>query len=250
MKSVDMKMRECRLVPMPLRRVLLLIPFVIPSLFAQKSNPPAVSAVRPPAVAPVGCDPNKFLARACQDLLGRPIDPSSSAYWLGAMKNGMNRTQVASQMLHSSECTAARVRALYAQYLHRPPSGGEVSTFSQMLQQGANSDQVDATIVASPEYYNSRGGGTNAGFVSAMYQDVLGRPADPPAFAMFTQQLGSGSSRAQVAQQVLASNEAHQRRINALYNRYLHHPASGPVPGGSLDQVAASIIGSEEYCRR
>ena len=53
-----------------------------------------------------------------------------------------------------------------------------------------------------------------------------------------------------VAQQVLASNEAHQRRINALYNRYLHHPASGPVPGGSLDQVAASIIGSEEYCRR
>jgi hypothetical protein len=123
----------------------------------------------------------------------------------GSDENGMNRTQVASQMLHSGECTSARVRALYANICTGRPAR-RVSTFSQMLQQG-NSDQVEATIVASPEYFNSRAAErapAGLGFVSGL----LGRPADPPAVAMFTQQLGASTSRAQVAQQVLGSNEA------------------------------------------
>jgi len=83
-----------------------------------------------------------------------------------------------------------------------------------------------------------------------LYQDLLGRAADPQAVAMFTQQLVAGNTRAALAQQILTSPEARQRRINALYTRYLHRPASGSPLPGSQDQIAAAIIGSEEYCRQ
>jgi uncharacterized protein DUF4214 len=204
----------------------------------------------PPPAITAGCDRNHFLTRAYQDLLGRPLDSAGSAYWLGAMKNGASRTQVASQIMRSAEYSNLHVRALYNTYLHRPPGGSEASSFSGMLQQGASSEQVESLIMGSPEYFAERAHGTNPGFVAALYQDLLGRPADPQGVAMFTQQLSAGSSRASLAQQILTSPEARQRRINALYNRYLHRAASGaPFPGG-LDQVAAAIIGSEEYCRQ
>jgi hypothetical protein len=234
---------------MPLRRALLVVlPLlsVAPSLFAQKRT-----AVPPSAVLPaVSCNQNHFLTRAYQDLLGRTLDSAGSAYWLGAMKNGASRTQVASQMMRSAESANLRVRGFYNSYLRRPPGGSELSSFAGMLQQGASSEQVESLILGSPEYFRERAGGTNPGFVAALYQDLLGRTADPQAVAMFTQQLGAGSSRASLAQQILTSPEARQRRINALYTRYLHRPASGPPFPGGLDQIAASIIGSDEYCRQ
>jgi uncharacterized protein DUF4214 len=218
--------------------------FLITLLFAQTSTAPNLT-IKPVVVA---CDSNKFLARAYQDVLGRPIDSASTTYWLGAMKNGASRTQVATQMLRSAEHVNMHVRELYNTYLHRPPDGG-AAAFVSMLQQGASSEQVEAMILASPEYFAQRAGSTNAGWVAALFQDVLGRAPDPQASNFFMQQLAS-NSRTTVAQQVLSSNEARQRRLNALYNHYLHRPASGAVPPGSLDQVAAAIIGSEEYCRR
>jgi hypothetical protein len=165
------------------------------------------------------------------------------------MKNGASRTQVASQLMRSSEYINLHVRELYNTYLHRAP-GSEASSFAGMLQQGASSEQVESLILGSVEYFKERGGGTNAGFVSALYQDLLGRPADTQAVAMFTQQLSAGGTRAALAQQILTSAEARQRRINALYSRYLHRAASGPPLPGGVDQIAAAIIGSEEYCRQ
>ena len=240
---------------MRLRRALLVVfslLFITPSLFAQKSNPTAKAATGvPPAVSLAGgCDQKRFLTKAYQDLLGRTLDSSGAAYWLGVMKNGASRTQVASQMMRSAEYVNLRVRSLYSSYLRRPPSGSELSSFAGMLQQGASLEQVESLILGSNEYFKERGGGTNPGFIAALYQDLLGRAADPQAIAMFTQQLGAGSSRATIAQQILTAPEARQRQISALYSRYLHHAASGPPLPGGQEQVAAAIIGSEEYCRQ
>jgi len=204
----------------------------------------------PPVVRPVTCDPVHFIGKAYQDLLGRPIDAAASNYWLGQMKNGVTRTQVAAQLLRSGQAPNARVQNFYSQFLHRPGSPSEVAYFAGMLQQGASIEQVEAGILGSAEYFAQRGGGTNSGFLAALYQDVLGRPADPPAIALWMQQLASGASRSAIAQQVSSSAEARQRWVNALYNRYLHHGPTGAVPPGGQDQVAAAIIGSDEYCRQ
>jgi hypothetical protein len=233
---------------MQLRRTLqcvLLSLFVTSSLFAEKN--PATSPVR--VLAPVGCDSHRFLTKAYSDLLGRPLDSAGSTYWLGAIKKGTSRTQVATQIIRSAEGSNQRVRGFYGDYLHRPPGGSELTYFSGLVQQGTSSEQVRASILGSNEYFTGRGG-TNPAFVAALFQDVLGRAADPQALSFYTQQLVAGTPRTSIAQQVVTSQEARQRRISAMYSRYLHHGAPGAAMPGGEDQLLAAIIGSDEYCRQ
>lgn len=222
---------------MQLRLTLLFI-LVSSSLFAESAR-----VLPPPA-----CDPHRFLSKAYPDLLGRALDPAGANYWLQVLKSGTSRTQVASQMIHSVDTTAQQVRAIYGDYLHRPPGGSELSYFSNLLKQGASLEQVRASVLGSAEYFSERGGGKNPTFVTALFQDVLGRAADPQAISMFTQQIAAGTPRTSIAQQVVASPEARQRRINALYMRYLHH--GGSAAALTEEQVVPAIIGSEEYCRQ
>ncbi|HEY6843643.1 MAG TPA: DUF4214 domain-containing protein [Thermoanaerobaculia bacterium] len=200
-----------------------------------------VSVKAAPPIRVAVCDPNHFLTKAYQDLLGRPIDAAASAQWLGAMKNGMTRSQVASQMTSSAEYRSALARELYNTYLHRQPSANEVAYFSSM-----NAAQVEALILGSNEYFMRRGGGTSGGFVNALYEDVLGRAADPQAIAMFGQQ----QNRGVVAQQVLSSMEARQRAINAVYLKYLRHAAPPSAFNMTHEQAVTTVIGSDEYCRQ
>ena len=215
--------------------LLLAVPFV------QK-----VAAPRPVLVQT--CDPAHFIAKAYQDLLGRPINVAGLQYWQAAITNGTTRAQVASQLLHTPEYANARVQTFYNAYLHRPADGSAIAYFSPMLQHGGTSEQIEALILASPEYFTRRGGGTNPGFIAALYQDVLGRVADPQGSALFVGQLGAGASRTTIAQQVLSSPEARQRAINAAYMKYLHHGAPGSALGFGYDQIVETIIGSDEYC--
>ena len=217
-------------------------------LFAQTIAPPSVSSTT--VRAPIACDPAKFIARAYQDVLGRPIDPSGQAYWLGQMKNGVTRTQVANQLLRSVEHSNARVQNMFTTYLHRPAGGSDIAAFSSMLQHGTPAEDVRTAILASPEYFNSRGGGGNIGFVTALYQDVLGRAPDAQGSSSFVQALNTGAQRSAIAHQFVTSAEARARWMNALYNTYLHHGAPGAGAPGGEDQVAVAIIASEEYCRR
>jgi len=210
--------------------------FLLSLLFAQTIAPPA-------------CDPEKFITKAYQDVLGQPIDGAGKAHWLEQMKNGATRTQVANQLLRSAEHSNARVQNMFNAYLHRP-AGGELTFYSSMLQHGTPVEDVRSAILASPEYFNARAGATDAGFVAALYEDVLGRAVDTHGAAGFIQQLQSGAPRSAIAHQFVTSQEARARWMNALYNIYLHHGAPRGAGGGGQDQVAVSIIASEEYCRR
>ena len=222
--------------------------FLLPLLFAQTLPPPTITntAVRQAVV----CDNNKFLSQAYQDILGRPIDAAGKTYWLGQMKNGATRTQIANQLVHSAEYSNARVQKMFTTYLHRPADGSAISVYSSMLQHGTPAEDVRTAILASAEYFNARGGATNAGFVAALYQDVLGRSADSQGAAGFIQQLQTGAQRSAIAHYFVTSPEARARWMNALYNTLLHHAAPGGGAGGGEDQVTVSIIASEEYCRR
>ena len=222
--------------------------FVLTLLFAQTVAPPAISntTVR----TAVACDPTKFITRAYQDVLGRPIDAAGQAYWLGQMKNGVTRTQVANQLVRSVEHSNARIQNMFSTYLHRPAGGTDINFYSGMLQHGTPVEDVRSSILASPEYFNSRGGGGNIGFVTALYQDVLGRAPDAQGSSSFVQALNTGAQRSAIAHQFVTSQEARARWMNALYNTYLHHGAPGGGASGGEDQVAVAILASEEYCRR
>jgi hypothetical protein len=113
-----------------------------------------------------------------------------------------------------------------------------------------------------------RGGGTDTGFLQAVYQDILGRAPDPAGLAFWAQILANGdfeeaqeepaspARRQEVAASILQSLESSQDQVQTWYSQYLHR-AADPIGLGGLsnalrqglsdESAIAIIIGSDEY---
>jgi hypothetical protein len=200
-----------------------------------------------------------FVDKVYRDLFPRVVDPAGEAYWSGLVNAGVSRSQVVYQIEVSPpgfEYYALRVEQMYVQYLHRTVDPSGFSYGVSILAGGGSVEQLAATIIASPEYYQVRGGGTNTGFLTALYADVLNRALDPTGASAWGTALLSGASRAQVAYGILTSTEARGDQIAYYYANFLHRTASasdlqfweGQFKQGASDQlVIANILGSQEY---
>lgn len=67
----------------------------------------------------------------------------------------------------------AKVREWYARYLGRAPEPGALDFWGQRLLDTKHPVDVEASILASPEYYDKHGRNP-ASFVRALYRDVVG----------------------------------------------------------------------------
>jgi len=207
-----------------------------------------------------------FIYQVYLDLLHRQVDPSGMPFWSGELDQGVSRAQVVQSIENSLEYRTDQVEDLYQSYLGRSadPSGLASSlnlllTASSYLPSQVLYLQLQANILGSAEYYQNRSGGTNSGFLSALYQDVLGRSIDPSGAIAFGAALANGMSRTLVAKAVLSSVEADQRIVETDYMNYLQRQAD-PLgmdawvnllqQGGGTDTVTAAVIGSDEYFSR
>src|SRR5205823_3359039 len=69
-------------------------------------------------------------------------------------------------------------------------------------------EQLQALVAGSPAYFQVRGGGTNGGFLDALYADALGHPIDPVLRQLLINQLAARIvTRTQVALRVFTSAE-------------------------------------------
>jgi hypothetical protein len=201
--------------------------------------------------------PNEaYVMQLYQDLLQRPADSGGLTYWSGLLDRGASRPSVALGIEQSPEYRQDEVQALYAQYLHRNADTTGLVVFSNFLAHGGTLEQVAADIVGSGEYYLTRAGGTNAGFLDALYQDALGRNIDPTGQSYFGGQLAAGASRNQIASAIFGSTEYRQDLVEGYYQSLLGRPAdksglanfADALAGGVRDeQVMADIFGSEEF---
>jgi hypothetical protein len=126
-----------------------------------------------------------------RDLLGRGARADEEAYWLRALASGTQRADVALGFLTSQERDALAVRGYYQQYLGRPANDAEVAYWVSRMQNGATDAQAVAGFLSSPEYYN-RAGGSDRGWVDALYRDLLGRGARADEEAYWLQALAAG----------------------------------------------------------
>jgi hypothetical protein len=190
------------------------------------------------------------------DLLQRPPDDGSLAYWVGLLNQGVSREQVTAGIVASPEYKSIEVRQLYTTLLHRNADPAGLQAFTSFLLLGGTVEQVEALLAASSEYYQVRGGGTNAGFLTALYQDGLNRALDPTGQAAFSQALAQGVSRHDVATALFASDEYERDLVSGYYSRFLHRDAdpsgltafSSALRQGLRDEaVVAAITASDEY---
>jgi hypothetical protein len=148
------------------------------------------------------------------------------------------------------------VEGFYQSFLGRTPGPAEVSLWMNAMLAGWTEADVTAAILGSAEFQAAHP--SDAAFVEALYQDVLGRGASAPELAAWEQGLAHGLSRGQAVAAIQASPEALARVIAEDYADYLGRtpdPASeqallGMLLAGGPGQesaVALGLLSSDEY---
>lgn len=198
----------------------------------------------------------RFVARLYTDLLGRPVDDSGLRTFSDLLDRGVTHAQVAQIIASSREYQTLVVQRTYLTLLARPVDPQSFPQALQLLASGGSVEQLQAVLLGSAEYFQQRGGGTVAGFLDALWHDVLGRSVDPAGGLAATRLLAGGASRTAVATAVLTSLEGQQHRVSTYFQQFVHRAAdaSGLAAwvnalhlGARDEQVIAGILGSREY---
>jgi parallel beta-helix repeat protein len=220
-------------------------------------TPSTIASVRE-ALLPDGTEGTanqRFVSEVYNDLLHRPVDANGLAYWSAKLDGGTTRAQIVAGIENSDEYRHDEIDALYVHYLHRHADPSGLSAFNDALKHGATDEQVAAGIAGSDEYLALHGG-TNDGFLNALFEDALNRPIDPAAKTAFEQFLDHGMTREQATAIVLGSAEYHNDLVAQVYLDVLDRQVdaggqsywAGKLADGQTDeQVLAGIIASDEY---
>ncbi len=138
----------------------------------------------------------------------------------------------------SDECddkTHAVARLYEAFFLRRPDYDG-FAYWTGRRRGGYPLTAIADAFARSPEFTNRYGTLTNAQFVERIYQNVLGRSADPAGKSFWTEKLDGGRSRGTVMVQFSDSpeNRSRQRWIDARGRHLRLHDAPHAHRRGDL----------------
>jgi hypothetical protein len=205
----------------------------------------------------VGETTDGFLGSMYLDVLGQSITPQQQAYFDQQLAAGESRTAAAAQLLASASYLDPLINSYYVSYLHQPATPADINSWYPGFASGQVTDQaVQATLLGSTEYFQLHGG-TNTGFLEALYQEVLSRAITGPELQSATAQLDMGLSRTFAAAEILYGPECLNILIQGYYQKYLRRPAAPsdvaywtPLlsQGQETDeQMLAAILGSQEY---
>jgi len=196
-----------------------------------------------------------FLCALYEDLLGRTPDPGGLAYWESELAGGASRSQVAYDLASSPEYRGELVAGYYDRFLNRPVDSAGGSFWVGELNFGASDQDILRGILGSAEFY-ADSGGTATGLVTALYEDLLGRPPDPGGLAYWEGQIAAGASHGTVVGGIASSTEYKVDFVEAQYSALLERAADpaglfywvAQMAGGASDEtVIAGIAGSAEF---
>jgi hypothetical protein len=223
----------------------------------------------------------RFVDHLYQDLYHN-IPPIQTIITLGTQldQGQITPLAVARQFTLSQSYGMTVVQDLFRSMLHRDYNPvtdwhsnltGEVSLYLSYVSQeslnpvvppiaGITRDELAVAIATTPEYYNTRGGGTDAGWLTALYTDALHRAPTQAELTAYHPSAGGNMVNAgpdyRTATNVFASTEHLQVVVNDIYQHFLHRQAE---PAGSanwvgrlqtgvpVEEVIAEIASSAEY---
>lgn len=124
-----------------------------------------------------------YIEQLYHDFLGRIAEPAGMQYWNTMMTAGVTRVVIAQDIEGSQEFHDDTITGFYEYYLHRAPDAGALTAYNTFLSGGGTPEQIAVGLTTSAEYFQNRGGGTNQGFLNALFGDVLHRGVDSPSEA-------------------------------------------------------------------
>ncbi|HEV7573951.1 MAG TPA: M57 family metalloprotease [Thermoanaerobaculia bacterium] len=205
-------------------------------------------------VAGVGPSNDRWINQLYIDLLGRTADSAALSSLNALLTGGATRNSVAAVVLTSAEYRQRLLTDFYSTFLHRPISAAEVSFWAPAFASGMTDEQIEAQILASPEYF-ALGSSSNSSWINRVYNEVLGRSPSGAETSAYLTLLGS-NSRLSVGLSILNSLEAASRRVQLAFPRFLHRSPTAfetstfvaQLQGGVTDeQFLAQLLASDEY---
>jgi hypothetical protein len=194
-----------------------------------------------------------YVTALYSDLLHRSPQPAEVTQVSAQLDGGTPASAIVAGIVNSAEYQGHFVQSCYQLFLNRQPTSAEVSGWLPALQAGLSGPQCEATFLASSEFMQAHQGSSS--WINALYEQVLGRPADPTGLAGDTQALQNGRSNLAVALDVVNSPEAHARVIGDAYRLLLGRSAAPAEVAGwqavanqsqGPDLVLVSIASSPE----
>lgn len=172
----------------------------------------------------------QFVTAAYYDVLGRaPESQTVIDFWAAAITAGMSRTAMANAFNNSDEYRAKRINEAYQAAFGRAPDAGGFDFWMTNLRAGVLSpEDLYSTFLYSNEMYSVQGGGTDAGYVTALYRALLGRDPDSAGLQYWTSQLAAVAQRRSISDGFWYSQEKYLLRVDEAYQLFLGRGASQP----------------------
>jgi hypothetical protein len=205
-------------------------------------------------------DPYTPIEKFARAVTGSVLDRQATGQELDdvtyATERGQTRRGWVTGVLGSAEERQLLVGQAFQRFLGRSADPAGLAYWTAKLQT-SSLPSFQATLASSDEAYR-KAGGTDADFLAALYQQILGRAADPGGAAFWVARLGRGVSRRTVAVALLTSRESSAKVVRVAFNQLLDR---GPDPSGLAHWTAVlqrgadprdlwrSIILSAEYDR-
>ena len=174
---------------------------------------------------------------------------------LEQLQDGTSLQQVALAVQDSDAQRTLFVQSLYQSYLHRSASASEVAEWVQLMDHGATDTQIQVDFLTSSEFYSNKGG--NSGWISALYTDVLGRPASSTEINAWLGVLANTGGLQSVARGILQSAEYDTDAINQGLQAVIlqRTPSSAEIQewlpqflaGRTYDSFVAALEGLSEF---
>jgi len=199
-----------------------------------------------------------WVTAAYTDLLGRAPSATELADAVGRLGNGTSRATIAGELAHSPEWVGHLVDGYYEDTLGRHADAAGLAFWVGEIRSGALTEQqVAVEFYASAEYYAGLGGGTDEGWVTALYEALLDRTPDAAGLAHWTAAVAD-DGRVAVAGAFHDSAESRRARVGALYQALLGRPAdaagltywAGRIGREGDLALAVHLVGSAEYAAR
>lgn len=189
----------------------------------------------------------KAVTALYKGLLGRSPESASLQQYVGKLDSGFLTTaQVASDLVASADFGAYTlpVARLYTAAFGRLPDPEGLAFWVNVRRQGADTGQIAKQFLGSDEFaslYGSRPDDTT--FLTALYQNVLGRSPDTPGLMYWKGRLAEGESRSYVLDSFAQSPENRANADLKLKLSTVWGVQQGTTP--TADELAALPTGFE-----
>lgn len=164
---------------------------------------------------------SEFVRQLYRDFLGREPDQEGFDGWVNGINTGaVSMAKCTEGFLLSPEFkdSISPIARLYFAYFLRIPDYEGLMYWTNRYKTDLNLFEISKRFAESQEFTNIYGNPNNTAFVNLIYQNVLGRTADPSGLAYWTNQLDSGTkTRGEVMVGFSESPEFIEISVNQCY---------------------------------